>query len=385
MAALGAPPSKQASPAQADATVPLAVPTPVTVSGPGSSAKAGTILHPAAKAAIIAPPLAPAHAAQSGGAGPVVLTLAIPPGPEAEALRAMLQPYADATATRLGEVIWDGARLDGLKSPPPDLVLASGGVLLAGCKSQALTHLNWGALGRDRYLSQATSDCGAGAYFSATALAWDLDKLAVTPRWTDFWDVARYPGGRGLQRVARGNLEIALLADGVSAGDVYHTLRTNDGLDRAFRKLDQLKPYIIWWDKPDQPAQLLSAGHVLMTSSPTAALLRAGNGAHRRYGLQWTDSLDEVQSWAIPQGAEHGPAAMAALLIVSDIARQAEFARASGLGPSVRGAIDLLPAVVKAGNPSAPANLAGSLQIDEGFWLENQAKLAARFAAWAAK
>ena len=290
----------------------------------------------------------------------------------------------DPILTQLGDVAWDGAALDGLK-PPPDLVLASGGVLLAGCKSQALVHLDWNALGRDRYLPQATSDCGAGAFVSATALAWDLDKLAVTPRWTDFWDVARYPGGRGLQRVARGNLEIALLADGVSAGDVYRTLRTSDGLDRAFRKLDQLKPYIIWWDKPEQPAQLLSAGHVLMTSSPTATLLRTGEGAHRRFGLQWADSLNEVQSWAIPQGAVHAAAASAALLIVSDIARQAEFARATGLGPTARGAIDLLPAVVKAGSPSAAANLAAALQIDEGFWLENEGKLGARFAAWAAK
>ena len=375
-AALAAPPSKQANHPQATPPVqPQTSPAPVPASGATASAKPGIAVRPPANA----PPTAP------GAAGPVTLTAAIPPGPAAEALRAMLKPYAEATGTQLGEVAWDGAGLDGLKAPPPDLVLASGGVLLMGCKSQALVHLDWGALGRDRYLPAAASDCGAGAYLSATALAWDLDKLAVTPRWTDFWDVARYPGGRGLQRSARGNLEIALLADGVSAGDVYRTLRTNDGLDRAFRKLDQLKPYIIWWDKPEQPAELLSAGHVLMTSSPTATLLRAGNGAHRRYGLQWADSLSEVQSWAIPQGAVHAAAAVAALQIVSDIARQAEFARASGLGPSVRAAIDLLPAVVKAGSPSAAGNLGGGLQIDEGFWADNQAKLGARFAAWAAK
>jgi putative spermidine/putrescine transport system substrate-binding protein len=297
----------------------------------------------------------------------------------------MLKPYAEATATQLGEVAWDGAGLESLKPPPPDLVLLSGGVLQAGCKSGALAHLDWGALGRDRYLAQASSDCGAGAYLSATALAWDLDKLSVTPGWADFWDVARYPGGRGLQREARGNLEIALMADGVAAGDVYRTLRSNDGLDRAFRKLDQLKPYIIWWDKPEQPAQFLGAGHVLMTSSPTGTLLRAGDGAHRHYGLQWTDSLGEVQSWAVPQGAVHQAAAVSALLIVSDVARQAEFARATGLGPSTHGAIDLLPASVKAGSPSSAGNLGAGLQIDEGFWVENQAKLAARFAAWVAK
>ncbi len=340
-----------------------------------------THIQPAAPAAKVAPP--PASAPVTGGAP--ALAVAIPPNAAAEPLRAMLKPYAEATSTALSEMAWDGVALNGIKPPLPDLVLVTGALLQAGCRAQMFVHLDWGALGRDRYLPQATSDCGAGAYLAAVALAWDRDKLALTPRWTDFWDVARYPGGRGLQRVARGNLEIALLADGVSAGDVYRTLRSNDGLDRAFRKLDQLKPYIIWWDKPDQPAQLLGAGRVLMTSGPTASVLRAGEAARRHYGLQWADSLGEVQSWAIVQGAPHPGAAAAALLIVSDIARQATFARASGLGPSTRGAIDLLSPAVKAGSPSAPANLAGSLQIDEGFWLENGAKLAARFAAWASK
>ena len=329
-----------------------------------------------------APSPHPDHAAPPA---PVTLTAAIPPGPAAEALRGMLKPYAQATDTQLGEIAWDGVALDGLKPPPPDLVLVSGGVLLAGCKSQALIHLDWGALGRDRYLTQAASDCGAGAYLNAVALAWDRDKLAITPGWTDFWDVARYPGRRGLQRGARGNLEIALMADGVSPGDIYRTLRGTDGQDRAFRKLDQLKPYIIWWDKPDQPAQWLGAGKVAMTSSPTATLLHAGDGAHRHYGLAWADSLGEVQSWAIPQGAAHQAAAVSALLIVSDIARQADFARMTGLGPSTHGAVDLLPPNVRAGSPSAAANLGGTLEIDEPFWQENGTKIETRFSAWAAK
>ncbi len=317
--------------------------------------------------------------------GPPALAVAIPPGAAAEALHALLKPYGEATSTVVTDIAWDGASLDAIKPPLPDLVLVSGALLQAGCRTQVFVHLDWGALGRDRYLPQATSDCGAGAYLAATALAWDRDKLAVTPGWTDFWDVARYPGGRGLRRAARGNLEIALLADGVAAGDVYRTLRSNDGLDRAFRKLDQLKPYIIWWDKPDQPAQLLGAGRVLMTSGPTEGVLRTGEAAHRHYGLQWADSLVDVQSWAIMQGAPHPAVAMAALLIASDIARQADFARAAGLGPSTRGAVELLSGAVKAGSPSAPANLSGSLQIDDGFWLENEAKLTARFEAWASK
>ena len=301
----------------------------------------------------------------------------------------------------MSEPAWDGVSLDtALKPPPsaqvgepaapngnasPDLVLLSGAQVAAGCRAQILAKLDWNTLGRDRYLPQAVSDCGAGAYVSATALAWDRDKLPTPPSWSDFWDVARHPGGRGLPRTARFDLEIALLADGVQAGDVYRTLRTSDGLDRAFRKLDQLKPYIIWWDKPDQPAQLLAAGRVLLTASPTAPLLQTSDATHRAYGLQWQGSLMDVRFWAVPQNPAHPSVSAAALLIAADIARQADFARATGLGPTSRAAIELLPPGAHAGSPAAPDNLSGALFVDEGFWLENQDKLQARFEAWAAK
>ena len=82
---------------------------------------------------------------------------------------------------------------------------------------------------------------------SGTVLAWDRGKFQGTPSWQDFWDIARVPGKRGLQRSPRGTLEIALLADGVAPGDVYRALRGDDGVQRAFRRLDQLLPYIVWW------------------------------------------------------------------------------------------------------------------------------------------
>jgi putative spermidine/putrescine transport system substrate-binding protein len=267
----------------------------------------------------------------------------------------------------------------------PDLVLLNGAQLATACKSLVIAKLDWNTLGRDHYLSQAVSDCGAGAYVSALALAWDRDKLPATPNWSDFWDVARHPGGRGLPRTARFDLEIALLADGVAPNDVYRTLRTPDGLDRAFRKLDQLKPYILWWDKPEQPATMLAAGRVLLTATPTGPMLQTSDATHRAYGLQWQGSLMEIHSLAVPQNAPHPNAAAAALLIAGDIARQADFAHATGLGPTAKAAIDLLPPGARAASPSTPANLQNALFIDEGFWLDNQDKLQARFEAWAAK
>ena len=334
--------------------------------------------------AAAAPPPKPPPSPSDDAPQPV--SVAVAPGPAKDAVRKMLLlAYARATATVLGDPAWDGSE-DGLRALQTahqvDLALLDGPALAASCRGQSVDRLDWSAIGRDRFFGMAATDCGAGAYLSATVMAWDADKLAGSPGWGDFWDVAKHPGRRGLRRAARGNLEIALLADGVAAGDVYRTLRSTDGVDRAFRKLDQLKPYVIWWDQPGQPAQLLASSKVLLTSAPSA-LLGAGPKVH--VGTQWNGSLTEVWSWAVPAASPHKRGAAAALSVAEDAARQADFARASGFGPSTRAAFALLPPDARAQSPSLPANLQAGLAIDEGFWLDNASKLDARFAAWIGK
>ena len=313
------------------------------------------------------------------------MAAAIPTGPAKDAVRkTLLLPYAKATATELGDPPWDGsvAALGALQAGHlADLVLLDGHTLAVACRAQTVDRLDWSALGRDRFLPAAASDCGGGAYICATVLAWDTGKFPGVPGWADFWDIAKHPGRRGLRRSARGNLEIALLADGVSPGDVYRTLRSSDGVDRAFRKLDQLKPYVIWWDQAAQPAQLLASAKVLLTSAPVAAL-PSGSASH--VGVQWSGSLSEAASWARPAGTAHPSGAMAAILVASDPARQVEFSRATGLGPAVRNALALLPRDARVQNPSLPANLQAGLDLDEAFWLDGD-KLEARFSAWLGK
>jgi putative spermidine/putrescine transport system substrate-binding protein len=326
------------------------------------------------------------HAPPADDTLPQPLAAAIPPGPTHDALiKTLLRPYADATSTPLTLPAWDGTP-DALKplltSHAADLLLLNGPTLATLCHAGALVKLDWSTLGRDRFITGATTDCGAGVAISATILAWDRDKLPGAPGWADFWDVAKHPGRRGLHRGARGNLELALLADGVAPGDIYRTLRSTDGADRAFRKLDQLKPYILWWDTPAQPAQLLAGAKVLLTSAPSAGL---PSGPKTHVGTQWDGALTEVTSLAQPTDSPHPHAAQAALTIALDPARDAALARATGTGPGTKAAFALLPADVRADNPALPAHLQSALAIDDGFWAESGDKLEARFTAWIGK
>ena len=38
------------------------------------------------------------------------------------------------------------------------------------------------------------------------------------------------------------------MADGVAPAEVYDVLRTEEGVDRAFAKLDEIKDDVIWWE-----------------------------------------------------------------------------------------------------------------------------------------
>src|SRR3546814_2888227 len=89
-------------------------------------------------------------------------------------------------------------------------------------------------------------------------IGYDGDRIeGPGPRsWADFWDVKRFPGKRGMRKTPKYSLEFALLADGVPPDQVYPTLRTPAGIDRAFSKLDEIKPNVVWWSSISQVPDL---------------------------------------------------------------------------------------------------------------------------------
>ena len=64
---------------------------------------------------------------------------------------------------------------------------------------------------------------------------------------SDFFNLDAFPGKRGLRKSPKANLEMALAADGVASADIYEVLGTDEGVDRAFAKLDTIKDSVIWW------------------------------------------------------------------------------------------------------------------------------------------
>lgn len=302
--------------------------------------------------------------------------------------KVLVAPFIAATGIAVSQQSWEGdadklaAALKGAGTSW-DLIQVNGAELLIGCAGGQFEKLDWSQVGgKDHYLPQAVSDCGVGLTVTNLTLSWDRDKFPGTPTWADFWDVAKFPAKRGLRRDVVGNLEIALMADGVAPTDVYKVLGTNDGVDRAFRKLDQLKPYIVWWRTEAEAGKILGSGDVLMTSAPSDQIVRDIQATHRNFGIQWSDSLYDVLSWAMIKGSPNLRHATQFLYFAGTPAIEGRLVELFGLGGLAKGANDGLPPNLLAVSPTSPANLKSGLQIDAGFWHDNLAKLRPRFEAW---
>lgn len=185
-----------------------------------------------------------------------------------------------------------------------DVVEVESPELIRGCSEGVFEPLDWSRIGnKEDFIPAAVSDCGVGIFIWSTVLTYDPNKLASSPQgWADFWDLKKYPGKRGLRRGAKFTLEFALLADGVDNKDLYTLLGTEEGVKRAFKKLDEIKSSIQWWDSGAQPLQWLIAGDVVMTSAYNGRVTSAQEEG-QSFAMQWNGSLYDLDHWAIVKGA----------------------------------------------------------------------------------
>lgn len=119
----------------------------------------------------------------------------------------------------------------------------------------------------------------------------------------DYFDVKKNPQAR--QMIATSplvNLSLAELANGVAPGD----LGTHEiDLDRAFAKLEELKPAVkVWWQSSDQSQQTLRTGEVdmgILYSGRAYLLEEQGTPVQ----VSWNEGLYNPGYMAVVKGAPH--------------------------------------------------------------------------------
>ena len=203
--------------------------------------------------------------------------------------------------------------------------------------------------------------------------------------WADFWDVEKFPGKRGLRKGAKYALEFALMADGVAPADVYKTLGTPEGVDRAFKKLDEIKPHMVWWEAGAQPLQLLSSGEVVMTSAYNGRITGINRSEGKNFGFVFPESIYAIDSWVILKNSPNKDAAMDFIAFSSKPENQAKLPEYIAYGLPNLEAAKQVDAKYQAELPTTPANLENAIPLDIDFWTDNSEELTQRFNAWLAQ
>ena len=302
--------------------------------------------------------------------------------------RAYYSAFGQSTGIRIKALSYDGqtTELEQMVrngKPDWDVVQVESRTLQQGCEQGLFEKLDIRKIGEPAdFIPGAVSECGVGIFAWSLALVYS-DRLKAAPRsWADLWDLKRYPGKRGLRRSAKYTLEIALLADGVAPADIYPRLATDAGVQRAFRKLDQIKADTIWWEAAPQPGAQLSAGNMVMSSGYTL-WFDPQQPRNQHFRIAWDKSLYDVDSWAIPKGTPRLPEAYRFIAFASDPERQKTFSEQVPYGPTNEKAWPLLGAELARSLPSSQANLSRALKVDTAFWIAHGDALEKRFDAWA--
>ncbi len=273
------------------------------------------------------------------------------------------------------------------KSVSWNLVEVESPELARGCDEGMFEELDPALFGDESdYVPGAIQPCGVGFFVWSTVMAYNADKLKSAPTsWADFWDTKKFPGKRGMRKGAKFTLEFALVADGVKPDEVYKVLGTKAGVERAFKKLDQIKSSIQWWEAGAQPPQLLAAGDVVMTTAYNGRIATAQKEGKKNLKIVWTNNIYDFDLWAIPVGTPKKDEAYKFIAFASKPENQAVFAGEIPYGPTNLKGTALVDKAVVPELPTAPQNMKGAFASNTSFWVEHGEDLEQRFNAWAAK
>jgi putative spermidine/putrescine transport system substrate-binding protein len=201
--------------------------------------------------------------------------------------------------------------------------------------------------------------------------------------WAAFWDQKNFPGQRSLRRHPIYNLEAALIADGVPMDKLYPI-----DVDRAFKKLEELKPHIlVWWNSGAQSVQVLQDGEVDMVAAWNGRIQAAMAEKEAKGGklnITFDQQMLVSDCWLIPKGAPNKELAMKAMAIMLRPEVNARIANFINYAPSNLKAYDtgVIPKEKLSDLPNAPGNAEKGFILNVDWWVANADEMVKRFDAF---
>jgi putative spermidine/putrescine transport system substrate-binding protein len=298
--------------------------------------------------------------------------------------KALFQPAAKAMGIRVKEETYTGIGDLRLKIKAGantwDVVTSGSGSAARAGAEGLLEKLDYTVIDVSSFLpGMAGEYCVGGDVFSQV-MAWNTKTYGDNgpQSWADFWDVKKFPGKRAYRKGVAGSLEPALMADGVPPNKVYEVLSSPGGIERAIRKIKELKPHVaVWWASGAQHAQLMKDGEVDMTTGWNGRFdVAAKDGGKVKY--TFNQALLDYDCYGVAKGSPNRALAMKFIAEIVKPAYQAEFTKYITYGPTNRKAYEIgaIDAAYARQLPSHPDNAARQISINLDWYIKNEARAA---------
>ena len=292
-------------------------------------------------------------------------------------------PFAKATGAR---VVQDGP-MDPAKfrtmveggTPDWDVVDVTIDFLYAGIGDALFEKIDKALVDTSRVSPQFVNDYGIGCIVWSYNVGYNTKVYApgqAPRRWADVFDLQRFPGKRTFDDNPVATLEAALMADGVEPGKLYPL-----DVERALRKLDTIKPQIIFWTTNSQNQQLFVDEEVNL-----GLILNGRAYDSNRKGapiaISWEQNIQSVDYLVVPHGSKARAAAMGLIDTMTRPENQARLANLIAYSPTNPAALKDTDAAVAPWLCTAPGNAEQGFVIDAAYWRDHLKANRERWAAW---
>lgn len=288
----------------------------------------------------------------------------------------------------IGNVYWDVVDID-----LADAVRGCDDGLLEPIDPAILLPAEDGTPATEDFPPEYLTECGVGTNSYSTIYAYNADEFPgeKPAALADFFDLEKFPGRRGMKRWPKDNLERALIADGVPLEQVYEVLSTDEGVRRAFRKLDTIKDQIVWWETSAHAPQLLADGEAVMTTAYNGRIFNAQVLENQPFEIVWDGQVLDAGQLVIVAGTKNLEAALQFVAFASAPENAAGIAKHISYGPVRRSAFRFVGRHSETGIemaphlPTYPEHRAQGITSDWRWWADNGDEMNELFSAWLAR
>lgn len=327
---------------------------------------------------------------QSGQAAQRYITVGTWGGTFLEAQReAFFKPFTKATGIAVREVVLSGDVIAKIKAqviqnvPEHDLVCGLGTIDMVPILANGgyLAAIDYSKIPNAKdVLPEAKLKYGIGAYVLSNNIAYNKKYYPKGgPRnMAEFFDTKRFPGPRAFMGFSpTGYLESALIADGVPVSELYPL-----DVERAFRKLDELKPSIgLFWDSGAQQMQALVDEEVhsgMFWVGRAYGATEAGTPVE----VVWKDGHLIIDCWVVPKTVRDMDAVCQFLDFCLRPEQEVIFSRAMKYGPVNSRTIGAFSPEERKCINTSPENLKQQFFVNTEYWTEHFEELTERYLSW---